>query len=707
MSEGNNKIKLSALLMATLISANFVCYGEAYKNNVVDVRVNKEAGNAVKVTIYTDRPYTEPVVVNKKANNKYVILMPETKSSLKASPTVTNGSGTISNVSVNTQEVSGGKGYTKIIITSEKAINVVPRTQQMKGVKPANLNTTTTTKLSTTAPVKPNVTKSQSANDKKLAEQKAKQQAEAKAKQQADAKAKQQAEAKAKRQALAKQKQEQAKKLAEQRAKQQAQAQKLAQQKVSKPAVAVPPPPKKEPIQVLEQEVKTGQNSSLNSDSGDALLNKEINDNIKAELDKNQNLNNQPVEDVNTGNKPIIENIKSVLKEYRCLSLWKLLLLAGAITFPIIVIMVILTLDKNINKKIDKSFRKEDEQAPDYAPTVENSPQPGPEPSNQPVYSSFDEMLNKVDEPLPTYHEEQLHQAEYEKFTQSVNQPIEIDTPIIPVSEQPQQQVASEFNNDYSDSDFEHDFSQETPTVEPVDEPVIEPVVEPVIEPEITNEIPEPVIKEELKQEDTVRPSEPPVTPPAIVNDEPYNPDGSLADFSGVNDKDFFDELTMQTMARNNADGLPEELPADQIFDFMTDDEAQTDNIAYNQAVDDITESVAEIQNLQENTSVIGFDDEPVQEPQQQEDELTMLTEAKLDDNKGMYLVNYDNFSSLVGHIGDDYFVIKKFDELVNSRIILKETEKLKDSTRYLVRVGKNKMVVEITDTSMNRLLDL
>ena len=163
----------------------------------------------------------------------------------------------------------------------------------------------------------------------------------------------------------------------------------------------------------------------------------------------------------------------------------------------------------------------------------------------------------------------------------------------------------------------------------------------------------------------------------------------------------------MQTMARNNADGLPEELPADQIFDFMTDDEVQTDNIAYNQAVDDITESVAEIQNLQENTSVIGFDDEPVQEPQQQEDELTMLTEAKLDDNKGMYLVNYDNFSSLVGHIGDDYFVIKKFDELVNSRIILKETEKLKDSTRYLVRVGKNKMVVEITDTSMNRLLDL
>ena len=84
-----------------------------------------------------------------------------------------------------------------------------------------------------------------------------------------------------------------------------------------------------------------------------------------------------------------------------------------------------------------------------------------------------------------------------------------------------------------------------------------------------------------------------------------------------------------------------------------------------------------------------------------------MLTEAKINDNAGLYLVNYENFSSLVGHIKDDYFVIKKFDDVVNSRIILKETEKLKGATRYLVRVGKNKMVVEVSETSMNRLLDL
>lgn len=659
MSEGNSKIKLSALLMASLITANFVCAGDAYKNNVVDVRVNKEAGNAVKVTIYTDRPYTEPVVVNKKANNKYVILMPETKSSLKASPTVTNGSGTISNVSVNTQEVSGGKGYTKIIITSEKAINVVPRTQQMAGVKPANLNNTTTTKLSTTAPVKtPAVAKPQPANDKKLAEQKAKQQAEAKAKQ------------------------AQAKKLAEQKAKI-AQAQKPVQKQVTpKPA----PVQKKQPIEILEQEVKTGQNSSVAPVSSDPILNKEITDNIKASEDKDPKLkeehNKVPVIDPNTEDRTIIQNIKSVLKDYQNISLWKLLLLAGAVTFPIIVIMVILTLDKKINKKIDNSFRREEEQAPDYTPTSENVQPTTADTPNQPVYNSFDEMLNKVDEPMPTFHEEQLNHAEYEKLTQSVNQPVEIDTPIIPQTDNVEPK--KEFNNDYSVDDFQHDFTQNN---------VVEPEIVADTEPEV----------QELQTEDRVRPYEEPLPPPAPVQEsEPYNPDGSLADFSNVNDSDFFDELAMQTMASNNVDGLPEESPADKIFDFMTDNDP---DLSYDEAVDNMTDSVSQIQNLQDDSADIGFA-EPEEKPEQ-EDELTMLTEAKLDGNKGMYLVNYENFSSLVGHIGDDYFVIKKFDELVNSRIILKETEKLKDSTRYLVRVGKNKMVVEITDRSMNRLLDL
>ena len=648
MSGINGKHKLSMLLMASLITANFVCASDTYRNNVVDVRVNKEAGNSVKVTIYTDKPYLEPVVVNKKANNKYVILMPETKSSLKASPTVTNGAGTISNVSVNTQAVNGGKGYTKITITSDKAINVVPRTQQLM---------TSTKPHETVAASKP-VTTAQNDNAKKLAQQKAKQEAEKKA-------------------LAEKQKQEQVKRLAEQKAKA-AKAAKAAaepkpvQVKTVKPApvTKVAQTPAKEPIKVLENEIKTGYTGNYNKADNDSVLEHEINENLKTK--KQQKKDNVGT---STNNKSVIENIRAVLIDFQNIGFWKLLLLAGAITLPVIVIMLILYMDKRINKKIQKSFGDEedvlgiitDEDVPNEESI--NAIYPNPQTQDRQVYNSFDAMLDKVDEPVPSFHEEQLHQAQYERFKESVNEPIEPEV------------VYNEPTNDYVQSDFENETVQ-------ADEQTQE------------------------QYEQTVQPEQ------SQLPAQPYNPDGYLADFADVNDKDFFDELVMQTMADNNSDGLPEQSPADEIFNFMNEEEPpavmeqEQDQYVNEQTV---FETSKPTDVIPEETEVTPIADETVteavtEEPQQEEDveeNLTMLTEVKVDENTGLYLVNYDNFSSLVGHIKDDYFVIKKFDDLVNSRIILKQTEKLKDATRYLVRVGKNKMVVEISENSMSRLLDL
>ena len=84
-----------------------------------------------------------------------------------------------------------------------------------------------------------------------------------------------------------------------------------------------------------------------------------------------------------------------------------------------------------------------------------------------------------------------------------------------------------------------------------------------------------------------------------------------------------------------------------------------------------------------------------------------MLNEVKINDNTGLYLVNYDNFSSLVGHVADDYVVLKKFDGLEKGKIILKHAEKVENANRYLVRVGRNKMIIEVTNKSMSRLIDL
>lgn len=639
---GISKKKLSTLLIASLMSISFVC-AETYKNNVVDVRVNNENGNAVKVTIYTDKPYTDPVVVNKKANNKYVILMPETNSVLKTAPKVTNGAGTISNVSVNTQSVSGGKGYTKITITSEKAINVVPRTQQVT-TKVKIPPTTQVTKLSSTEPIKTSASKPTAKTQpttQKVTQQKPKQKP-------------------VKKVVAEKPKQEQVKK--------------PVQQKQVQPAVKpvkVAQEPKKEPIEILEQEIKTGQYANLTQDNNDAVLNKEINENIKNEKKRT------PVVDV-AKDKSVIESIKAVIKDYQNISIWKLLLLAGAITFPIIVIMVILGLDKKINKQIEKTFKKEEEYVSEEQDTNNYTEEtPSELKTESTTYSSFNEMLDDVTEPELSFHEEQINRAELNNFVQK--------TP-------------EEFFNDYSDEDFVPEQPQEV-----IPEPVIESEATETGFDNIVNEV-----QEEPAEETFIPPVENVEQPT-----EPYEPDGYLSDFAEVEDSDFFDELAMQTMAENNSEGLPTPSPADEVFNFMSDDEPPAEPTVEQptEQTEQPLEAVKE-ETVSEPEITEPYSDDELEEPEcevysQGDDELTMLTEVKLNDTTGLYLVNYDNFSSLVGHIDDDYFVIKKFDEIVTGKIFLKETEKLKDSKRYLVRVGKNKMVVEVSDNSMSKLLDL
>ena len=676
MSDTNKKTKLSMLLLASLISTNLV-FASNYKNNVVDVKLNKETNNAVKVTIFTDKPYTEPVVVNKKANNKYVILMPETKSSLKCSPSITNLAGTVSDISVNTQAIEGGKGYTKIVITSDKAITIVPRTQT-SAVAPQAKPQVDTQKLAEEKAKQEALAKAQA---QKLAQEKAKQE---QAKKLAEQKARQEALAKAQAQKLAqiKAQQEQAKKLAEQKAKQEAlakaQAQKTTQETVAHTETT------KQPLEILKDEIETDKNANFANNQNDEILNNEINNNLKTIKERNAKKKKKAiVKQFNLDeNQSVIDNIKAVIKDYQNINLWKLLLLASAITFPVIVIMLILGMDKKINKRIDASFRKEE----DIVETVSSQTYESVQPMQQIAdeiqsvqkaveqvqastqFNSFEDMLDKVEEPTPTYHEEQLNKT----------QPVEFEEPVITEYEEPEIITDEEFENDFETEDFEPEFINDELDIPVQEEPVS-------------------IIEEEIQL--------PTVVEPVVQIQEPqetYSPDGYISDFANVNDKDFFDELVLQTMADGNANGLPEESPADEIFNFM-----QEDFIPQNNMLDDLNINNTEENQIINNTTVVTTTDNNEISKPVADDSLTMLTEVKLNDNTGLYLVNYDNFSSLVGHINDEYFVIKKFDNIVNSGINLKQAEKLKDATRYLVRVGKDKMVLEVTETSMSRLLDL
>ncbi len=107
---------------------------ELFKNNLLKMDVYKTAQGSVKVTFYTTKPYTEAITVNKKGENDYVIFMPETSNSLTAKPSLKSASDVISNIEVKTQQYSqtqGQKGYTKIIISSLKPVEIIPQVQTL------------------------------------------------------------------------------------------------------------------------------------------------------------------------------------------------------------------------------------------------------------------------------------------------------------------------------------------------------------------------------------------------------------------------------------------------------------------------------------------------------------------------------------------------------------------------------------------------
>lgn len=673
--------KISLICAATVVAGN-LAFADAGKNCITDVKLNRDGGS-VKVNIYTNKPYTDSVVVSKKEGNKYVILVPETTSSVRTTPKVTGGG----NVSVSMQTINAGKGYTKITIISDKSINVVPKTiTSTVPVKTVSKPAQTTSKPAQTLS-KTNQSTTKKATQSAKTVKKQTQKTVAKHTQTKNVTPVKKV-VKSKPQSVVKHNVPQQKTVA------------------SKPVVVQTPskPVQKpttvnnninKPMEVLEHEVVSGNVKDVTETKQDALLEQAIKDNdaiIKERKMKHRKKNSVVVDDSKLSAK---DCIKLVLDELQELSLWKLLLLAGAITFPIIVIMIILNLDKRINKKISAVRKEDDVEAMERAlrenvAAVRAQKAAQNETVSDPSFNSIDAMLDKVDE-TPTIAD-----------SYSTNTNIEIPNTANDYEEEPTDNVV----NDIDTSDFELDNNQDNNVSSTIDNETVEPemVTDSEFEDTLSNDI-------NNEQEDTSTSLDDFIsgTNDDLINSSddnnvadqvstemtPYNPDGVLADFSNVNDKEFFDELVLQSFAQKGTDNLPENSPADEVFGLMS-------------GVDSgVMLSDFEQENFENPDNSVDVSNPAVATSSQSDDEVTMLNEVKINDNTGLYLVNYDNFSSLVGHVADDYVVLKKFDGLEKGKIILKHAEKLENANRYLVRVGRNKMIIEVTDKSMSRLIDL
>lgn len=155
--------------------------------------------------------------------------------------------------------------------------------------------------------------------------------------------------------------------------------------------------------------------------------------------------------------------------------------------------------------------------------------------------------------------------------------------------------------------------------------------------------------------------------------EEEYTPDGFITEFEpDIDDDSVFEELRSDSL-----DFTKQEEPDEEPIEIV--EEAQDDEV-----FDELRDEYVTV------------------------DGLTVLSKADLTETSGFYLVNFENFSSLIGYINEEIFVLKTFDEFVNNEIYVKVAEQLSDKVlRYIVKIGLYKMVIEVTDKKMSHLIDL
>lgn len=105
-----------ALSCATMASADNA-------NNLVQLDLKRASSDAVNVTLFTTNNYNDNVMVRKKSDNKYVILIPKVQSSGFSASNLNGVRDLVSNVDVKTVNDTSG-GYTKVTLITTKPLEI-------------------------------------------------------------------------------------------------------------------------------------------------------------------------------------------------------------------------------------------------------------------------------------------------------------------------------------------------------------------------------------------------------------------------------------------------------------------------------------------------------------------------------------------------------------------------------------------------------
>ncbi len=118
-------IALLLTLVLTPVSTGFAQGG----NNLVQLDLKRASNDSVNVTLFTSNSYNDNVLVRKKSDNKYVILIPKVQSSGYSNPSLYGVKDLVSNIDVKTVNDTSG-GYTKVTLITTKPLDIKTSTRQ-------------------------------------------------------------------------------------------------------------------------------------------------------------------------------------------------------------------------------------------------------------------------------------------------------------------------------------------------------------------------------------------------------------------------------------------------------------------------------------------------------------------------------------------------------------------------------------------------
>lgn len=210
----------------------------------------------------------------------------------------------------------------------------------------------------------------------------------------------------------------------------------------------------------------------------------------------------------------------------------------------------------------------------------------------------------------------------------------------------------------------------------------------------------------------------------------------SISDLDGLFSEDEIPEVAAQNEIQPETNEIKPQAAANDTIgldeldklDFGGDFFAQDSEISLDELFKDEQEEAAPVfeeqyfeepvQAIQNEAEMISFDEphlnetfstvsNPIREEVLSEGEDFVVSKVDIGSNKGFCLAEVDGKTSLVGYIGDEIFIIKKFDSLVQGRLQARLSEQKGSASDYLVKINDFKAMVEVSAESMNCLIEL